>query len=82
MHKHKSGDIVTIKYDLEVDGDAGIVDVMTRYAGKTAVIRSLEANDAYKLDIDRGVYYWWDYCFEEEEEDIPDVEDTEFNKLI
>ena len=82
MHNHKNGDTVTIKYDLQVNGDAGIVDTMTAYAGRKAVIMSREADDAYKLDIDRGFYYWWDYCFEDEEENIPDVEDAEFNKLI
>lgn len=82
MHNHKCGDIVTIKFDLEPDDDLGIVKTMLSYSGRKAVIMSREANDAYKLDIDRGFYYWWDYCFEDEEEDIPDVKESEFNKLI
>lgn len=70
MRKHKIGDTVIIKKDLNHNksyGSPGVSIRMERFIGKTAKIIKLELynSNEYKLDIDGGEFFWTDAMLEE-----------------
>lgn len=42
------------------------VDGMAKYCGQTAQITLFSIHSAYKIDLDRGLFLWDDFCFEDE----------------
>ena len=65
--KHKVGDKVRIRKDLEVDkmyGSDYVIPEMVEWLGKIATI-SIVGGDYYNLDVDGGQWCWTDEMLEE-----------------
>ena len=77
--KYKVGDKVKVKslewYNSKKEYEDGFFvgrvrfdKDMSNYCGKTAVITKANENSLYyKIDIDRGSWFWYDWMFEDEQ---------------
>lgn len=65
--KFKVGDKVTIRGDLSRD-EWNVVSDMEEYRGNVATITGVKGydNDCYTIDLDKGMWYWDDRMFEDD----------------
>lgn len=74
--KHKVGDKVKIrslewynkncnKYGYIPSENESFVPEMSHYCGKTTTITEIATVKSYRLEIDKGYWYWTDEMFEE-----------------
>ena len=63
--KYEVGDYVRIRSDLKENNYDGITSTMVSYAGTLAKITYVaKGNLPYKIDADKGTYWWSEDCFE------------------
>lgn len=70
MMKHKVGDVVTIRKDLQKSvfklcGAQLVIDSMLEHKGVKTTVTTVK-NGCYKVSIDNGRFVWTDEMFEEE----------------
>ena len=92
--KYKVGDKVKIKslswYNSKKENEYGFFvnsvlfdKGMSDYCSKTAVITKVNENRLYyKIDIDRGLWFWYDWMVEDEQGFLFEVKNDEGLKLI